>query len=55
MKQFLLYGTVGGVTGSIVYKHTLNRLKSFDVKNYTNLGLFIGVGVGCLYAYKIQK
>jgi hypothetical protein len=55
MYQYVLYGTVGGVTGSIVYKHSLNKLNSFNVKNYNNAGLFIGVGLGCLYAYKIQK
>ena len=51
MYQYFLYGTSFALGGSLIY----NLVNKTDIQNLKNNGLVVGLGLGCYYAYKIQK
>lgn len=52
MYKYICYGTLGAISGSFLFKKCCNHFESFDVKSYNNLGLYLGLGLGSIYAYK---
>ena len=55
MYKYVVLSSAGAAGGSFLFNLLDGNFNHNGKLKINNIGLYLGLGIGCLYAYKIQK